>query len=85
MSAHQFYLRDLMRKAWAIARGAASQFGGSARDYIASAMAEAWAKIKRDMWAKGTAQALASLVGVNPNYSWHRAKKYGGGAAWIGR
>jgi len=36
-------LRNIMKSAWQIARKGAAQFGGSARQYFAAALRQAWA------------------------------------------
>lgn len=35
---------EIMQRAWAIARAAAARFGGSSKQYLAGAMAQAWAE-----------------------------------------
>ena len=49
-------MKNVMTRAWEIARAAAAKFGGKVREYIAAAMKQAWAE-----W-KGTAYAERIIV-----------------------
>lgn len=70
-------MKNIMTAAWAIARQGAAQFGGSAKEYFAAALKQAWANVKA--WAakatfelaadtRKTRTWLAQIVGTHPTY-----------------
>lgn len=64
MKPQDFYRREVMRKAWALAKSGSQQFGGRAREYIRQALSDAWKAAKANPYAKGVAEVLADLKSV---------------------
>jgi hypothetical protein len=60
-------LRDILTKAWLIARAGARRFGGSARSYLAAAMRSVWSEEKaaRVAIAAMKARVLRSIASLS--------------------
>ena len=52
-------MRNLMRRAWQIAKEAARKFGGRASQYIAMSMKDAWAELRRAQRLNGTEKQIS--------------------------
>ena len=71
-------MKNVMIKAWEIAKAAVIKFGGNAKEYIAEAMKMAWAEFKTPVKIKhsaDTAKALARFMDCDSN-DFDRSARY---------
>lgn len=61
--------KEIMKKAWKIAKEAAKKFGGKAIEYIAEAMKMAWAAIKDNGTSLAKFQAIEEKMRKTGKYS----------------
>ena len=55
-------MKNVMIKAWEIAKAAVIEFGGSSKEYIAEAMKMAWAEFKKPAKIEHSIDAVKALV-----------------------
>ena len=55
-------MKNVMKKAWEIAKNAATKFGGKAVDYITQALKQAWAEAKKVV--KRAKESFATLLNI---------------------
>lgn len=73
-------MRNVMVRAWEIAKKAAVKFGGSAKEYIAGALRMAWKEVKAPKYATLELRApnrksktwVAAIVGTHPVFKFER-------------
>lgn len=78
-------LRSVMRRAWAIARLASEVFGGTASQYIAGALSQAWAEQRGEcdpVNADSTFRRLQARVTRRTPASHRQTAWYGSAVGW---
>ncbi|GIO36185.1 hypothetical protein J41TS12_10460 [Paenibacillus antibioticophila] len=73
-------MKNVMVRAWEIAKAAVKRFGGNVRDFFAQALAMAWAEVKAPKCAKVELAAdtrkfrtwIAAITGTHPIYKLDR-------------
>lgn len=73
-------MRNVMVRAWEIAKEAAAKFGGSAKEYIAGALRMAWKEAKAPKYVTLELRApnrksktwVAAIVGTHPVFKFER-------------
>lgn len=84
-------MKQVMVRAWEIAKGAVAKFGGKVREYLAEALRQAWAEIKAVKTPfrlrndkKGKRTWLAKITGTHPTYKLARTFIETDETDWLG-